>query len=368
MIQALLDGHYEGVTLHPVRLNFSRSIDEVGEFRLRKLLVLPKTLLRILAGRWHSKAQILYYPPAGPTLNPVLRDIFLLISTRWLFTYTVFHFHAAGLPEIYPRLPWWLKPLFNLAYRNADLAIFTTEATACAGPALGAKEVIVIPYGIPDSAQEYPAIAGNAKNSVPQILYMGILCEGKGVLTLIEACAQVREAGLSFHLSCVGAFESESFRKQVEELIESRNLTGVVRFPGVLRGEEKSRAFREADLFCFPSHYYAESFGVVLIEAMSFGLPIVTTRWRGIPDVAGGSGGAFIVEPELPHLVAEGLQTLIRDTELRALMGRRNRAWFADHYTLEQYRERMERALQGVGGASKEQSRLNRLTSKSAAS
>jgi glycosyltransferase involved in cell wall biosynthesis len=102
-------------------------------------------------------------------------------------------------------------------------------------------------------------------------------------------------------------------------------------------------------VFCFPSHYISESFGVVLIEAMSFGLPIVTTHWRGIPDVVGASGGAFIVEPKQPHLVAEGLQALMRDPELRTFMGRKNREWFCDHYTLAMYRGRMEMVLQSVG-------------------
>jgi glycosyltransferase involved in cell wall biosynthesis len=137
-------------------------------------------------------------------------------------------------------------------------------------------------------------------------------------------------------------------------------LTRVVHFPGMLSGAAKAQAFRDADLFCFPSHYFAESFGVVLIEAMSFGLPIVTTNWRGIPDVVGGSGGALIVEPQMPHLVAEGLQVLLRDNGLRTIMGRRNRAWFSAHYTLDKYRARMEKALSEVG--STEQLQLNSVT------
>jgi glycosyltransferase involved in cell wall biosynthesis len=178
---------------------------------------------------------------------------------------------------------------------------------------------------------------------------MGILCEGKGLLTLIEACSLVQKAGLSFHLVCAGAFESEDFKKEVEYLTETRGLTEVIQFPGVLRGAEKWQSFREADVFCFPSHYHAESFGIVLIEAMSFGLPIVTTRWRGIPDVVGGSGGAFIVEPNRSDLIAERLEVLLRDNELRATMGKRNRAWYCAHYTLEKYQLRMGRALHAVG-------------------
>src|SRR5450759_4880111 len=92
MIQELLDGQYAGIALHHVRLNFSRSIDEAGAFQVRKLFVLLKTLTDIFIGRWRSQAQILYYPPAAPMFNSVIRDMCLLICTRWLFKYTVFHF------------------------------------------------------------------------------------------------------------------------------------------------------------------------------------------------------------------------------------------------------------------------------------
>jgi glycosyltransferase involved in cell wall biosynthesis len=159
----------------------------------------------------------------------------------------------------------------------------------------------------------------------------------------------LQKAGLSFHLICAGAFASESFKKEVEQLIKTHGLTEVIQFPGVLRGPEKWQAFRDADVFCFPSHYQFENFPVVLIEAMSFGLPIVTTRWRGIPEVVGASGGALIVEPRLPSLVAEGLSVLIRDVGLRASMGIKNRVWYCDHYTLSKFRESMEQALLRLG-------------------
>jgi glycosyltransferase involved in cell wall biosynthesis len=349
MIQALVNGQYDGVEVYHVRTELSRTTSEVGVFHLRKPIMLLKALADMLIGRWRSRAQILYYLPAGPMLFPVLRDIFLLVSTRWLFRYTVFHFQAAGLPEIYPRLPWWLKPLFNLAYRNADLAIFLTPSGAPAGADLQAKVVSVIPNCIPDMAQDFLVDSRRGNDGVPRILFMGVLCEGKGVITLIEACSLLQKAGLRFRVVCAGAFTSETFKREVMKLLDDRGLNGVISFPGVLTGETKSRAFREADMFCFPSHYYAESFGIVLIEAMSFGLPIVTTRWRGIPDVVGESGGAFIVEPKRPDLVAAELEKLFRDSELRVVMGRRNREWFCDHYTIEIFRSGIERVLQEVG-------------------
>jgi glycosyltransferase involved in cell wall biosynthesis len=349
MIQELLDGEYQGIRFHHVRMTFSRTINEVGTFQIRKMLMLLTTWAQIVAARWKSQASILYFPPAGPTLIPVIRDIFLLITTRWMFRFTVFHFHAAGLNEIYPRLPWILRPLYNLAYRNADLAIFTAKSSSAAGVALGAKAITIVPNGIPDTAAgEIPP--RNTEKTCPSILFMGILCEGKGLLTLIEACAILRKAKTSFRVVCAGTFDAGTSRQAVDELLASHGLTEYFEFPGVLRGKAKWQAFIDADVFCFPSHYFAESSPVVLIEAMSFQLPIVTTNWRGIPDIVGASGGAFLVEPKQPERVAESLSSLLNDSELRASMGRKNRAWFCDHGTIELHREKIELALLSIRG------------------
>ena len=345
MIKAFLEGSYQRIQLHPVPMSFSRTIDEVGRFKLRKLTLLFSTWLDIVVGRCRSRANILYYPPCGPMFIPVLRDMFLLIGTRWMFRYTVFHFHAAGLTEIYPRLPKILKPLFNLAYRRADLAIFTAASRASMGDELGAKIVKAVPNGIPDFAAGETPDRRRRTSSTVSILFMGILCEGKGLVTLIEACAQLLKRGLNFHVVCGGAWEAASFRKEIETLIENKGLKDRFSFPGVIRGDEKLKAFQDADIFCFPSHYSAESSPLVLTEAMSFELPIVATNWRGIPDVVGETGGALLVDTKRPDLVAQSLEELMLDPEKRIKMGKLNRAWFCQHGTLEKFRQNMEAAI-----------------------
>lgn len=348
MIEAWTKAEYDSLRLHHVRLGFSRTIGEVGKFRVRKLLILLRTFVSIVIARLRWAPQILYYPPAGPDLVPVLRDLFLLIGTRWMFQSTVFHFHAAGLPEIYPRLPNFLRPFYGAAYQNADLAIVTTNSTSWVACEIAAKAVAVVPYGISDCAKDTGFVRTSPDDSVPCILYVGVLCEGKGLITLVNACSLLHKAGIRFRVVCAGAFAPVGFCAEVKELLERKGLSEIFHFPGVLQNDEKWKAFRDADIFCFPSHYRAESFGVVLIEAMSFGLPIVTTNWRGIPDVVDRSGGAFIVEPKQPEKVAQKCETLLRDRELRKRMGERNRAWFCSHYTIEMYRANMEKALLGI--------------------
>jgi glycosyltransferase involved in cell wall biosynthesis len=88
---------------------------------------------------------------------------------------------------------------------------------------------------------------------------------------------------------------------------------------------------READLYCFPTRYPAENQPVTLIEAMAFGLPIVTTRWRSIPEM---------FPPGYPGLVADQSTEPIADA-LLALMtveiGEELRGIFLRSFTLERY-------------------------------
>ena len=348
MIQSILQGTYANVRLHHVRMTFSRSIDEVGTFTLRKLVVLLMCVCQIIRARFRTKASVLYYPPAGPAIVPVIRDIAVLLSIRWMFRYTVLHFHAAGLTEIYPRLPMVVKPFYKLAYRDADLAIVTARSRVSLGLDLNAKGVTVIPYGIEDLATTSSLDRANHRGCIPTILFMGILCDGKGLFTLIDACALLLKTECLFRVVCAGTYDSDTSARQVNEMLDFHGLSRHFTFPGVMTGQNKDDTFRAADIFCFPSHYYAESSPIVLVEAMSYQLPIVTTQWRGIPEVIGDSRGAFLVEPKRPDLVAERLCILLKDESLRVEMGRRNRAWFSQHGTVDRYRNAIEAALLGV--------------------
>jgi glycosyltransferase involved in cell wall biosynthesis len=345
MIQEFLLGNYEGIHLEHVSLRFSRSTAEIGSFGLRKIGVLALTIVDIVRARFRTGATVLYYPPAGPNLVPVLRDLVLLCTTRWLFKKTSFHFHAAGLTSIYPRLPWPLKPLFWVAYNKPELAIFTTAATSAEASILKAGFRSIVPCGIPDLATQEAAPDVLLQSRTPIILFAGILCEGKGLMTLLQACELLQRSGAKCRLTCIGAFESAEFKQQVGEFIQAFDLHSVVEFRGVVLGSDKIELFRSADIFCFPSHYASESFGVVLIEAMCFSLPIVATRWRGIPEVT-GEKGSFLVNTHDPVALASSLNELLRSPELRFTMGQANRKRYLERFTMQTYRNGMSKALQ----------------------
>src|SRR5947207_11803100 len=90
MIQRLLEGTYRSVKLVHVRMGFSDGLDKVGKLYPSKLLELMKVMFRIVVARLRHRADILYYPPAGPNFVPIVRDLAILFCTRWMFRKTIF--------------------------------------------------------------------------------------------------------------------------------------------------------------------------------------------------------------------------------------------------------------------------------------
>src|SRR5882757_10294661 len=83
-----------------------------------------------------------------------------------------------------------------------------------------------------------------------------------------------------------------------------------IEYAGFVSGERKERLFKEADLFCFPTYYENENQPVNLIEAMAFGLPILTTRWRSIPELFPANYPG-LVEIRSPEQISRALLTLL---------------------------------------------------------
>jgi hypothetical protein len=170
MNQLLLEGEYSRIQFRHVRMAFSGEIQEVGVFRWKKIFHLVAVFFGIVAARFQTGAQVLYYPPASPNMVPFLRDCVLLIGTRWLFKKTVFHFHANGLANLYARLPWLLKKAFWLAYGKPALSIAISDYGKRDGEFLKSKNIVLIPNGISDQP-DIDSTNSSATLDEPEILF-----------------------------------------------------------------------------------------------------------------------------------------------------------------------------------------------------
>ncbi len=353
MIERFVNCKLAGVELIHVRMGFSSHMNEVGCVRLSKIVHMFAIIARIIYHRFADGVRILYYPPAGPDRVPMIRDAAILISTRWLFDKTIFHFRAGGISELYDRLPAWQRWFYRKAYFGADAAIRLSKLNPEDGKKLQAKRHYVIPNGLDDP---FPGLivsqadSADASDHPIHILFVGILRESKGVMVLIEACAKLAARGVRCHLEFMGQWRSDAFAERVRQRIRELDLENHIAFLGVKLGAEKYIDYRRADIVCFPTFYNCETFGNVLIEAMASGLPVVSTRWRGIPSIVDDGETGFLVEPQDSDAVADRLELLANDAELRWRMGRAGRDKFEREYVYSIHADRMQRALLETAG------------------
>jgi glycosyltransferase involved in cell wall biosynthesis len=347
IIENLVNASYDGIEMHHVRMQFSERLSEVSKFSPGKLGHLIVLVARVLWARLRTGATVLYYPPSGPSRLPVLRDLVVLPSIRWAFGATVFHFHAGGISEYYETLPRPLRFMARRAYFHPDLAVSSSELNPPDAAFVGAKQSAVIPLGIPDHATD--GFDPSARGTGPAtILYVGFLAEAKGLLVLLAAVGELRRRGVDFELRLMGEFESPGFRESFYACARDLDVEARLTHLGVLTGREKYQAFADADIFCFPSHFHSETFGVVLLEAMQFELPVVATRWRGIPSVVEEGGTALLVHIKDSAALADALARLIEDPSLRRALGAAGRRRYLERYEETHFTVAMEAALLAV--------------------
>lgn len=340
MIENMLKAKFNSVRFYHVRMSFSADMHEVGKFNYSKILKLLKLILQIYFYRiWHG-INTLYYPPAPPKRVPMIRDIIILNSCRWLFKSVVFHFHAAGISEMHQHLSGFLKILYERAYFYPDICIRLSIHNPEDGKFLRTKTECVIPNGLDDFAGPYSTTTRG--NKIPVLLNVGMLSETKGVLILLESAHILINKGYLFQLQLMGRFESSAFQKKADDYIVQHKLQDFISFLGVQTGDKKYQTFARADIFCFPTFFEAETFGLVALEAMQFGLPVVATKWRGVPSVVHHNRSGFVVPPRDASAFAEKLEILLNEPNLRMEMGKAGRAIYDEKFTSAIHFEQLE--------------------------
>jgi phosphatidylinositol alpha-mannosyltransferase len=174
----------------------------------------------------------------------------------------------------------------------------------------------VIPNGVDLSRFSGRAAFGPRGTGPLQVLFVGRFGETrKGFTALLDAAALLAGRGRRVEVSVVGDGPVERFAARAEPL--------GVRFLGRLSDAELAERYRSSDVFCAPS-LGGESFGMVLVEAMAAGCPVVAS---GIPGYAEAArGAALLVPPGDPLLLSEALWRAGEDEELRSRLRARGRA------------------------------------------
>lgn len=336
-IESLVKAEYRDIRVYHTRLNYSQTTAQIGKVRIRKIFHLLRVILESSYKILRHRIDVIYYPPGADTV-PILRDMATLIVLRRFRRKLILVFHASGLCERVSSWQGLLFWLFSKAFFFPDAAIQKSSLNPPDGEFIEARAIYTVPNGWPDQFERFRK--RKATNLVPVILFVGLIREDKGVEVLIEAARLLRARGRKFRIQLVGEFASEEYRQELLGEVSDKGLEQWVHFCGRKLGDEKWAHYRSADIFCFPTHYSSESFGNVLVEAMMFELPVVSTNWRGIPGIVEEGITGFLTDIKDPAAIATRLTRLLDNEELRRSMGREGRERYLENFTVETYVEK----------------------------
>jgi phosphatidyl-myo-inositol alpha-mannosyltransferase len=168
------------------------------------------------------------------------------------------------------------------------------------------------------------------------LLFVGRHEPRKGLLDLLKAFRILRKTGCECRLLIVGSGPQE---REARRYVMTRRLGDVV-FLGRVSDDVKAQLYKTADVFVSPATG-GESFGIVLLEAMAAGTPIVCSDIHGYKGVVRRDREALLVPPRKPKAMAAAISTLLNDEELRAAMGH-NGSLRAEAYSWERVTARVD--------------------------
>jgi phosphatidyl-myo-inositol alpha-mannosyltransferase len=241
-------------------------------------------------------------------MSPVLP----LLTLRLARVPVVGTFHSVSSDLPYRLFGELLRPL----YRRVDrpLAVSTAARDYIQRHFPGPVEVL--PNGV--DLDRFRPPTRRETDGVPTILFVGRFDPRKGLPELLDACALLVRLSVPFRLVVVG---DGPLRAQLER--KSRGaLQGHVHFAGRVGHDRLPAYYAAADVFCSPARS-GESFGLVLLEAMASGVPVVATSLPGYRTVLTPEREGIMVEPRDAVSLALALRRLLEDPTLRTCMGGR---------------------------------------------
>ncbi|MEN6409568.1 MAG: glycosyltransferase family 4 protein [Anaerolineaceae bacterium] len=308
-----------------VKVNFlasvrNRALKDSGRFTFRNLTLAFSLYVRFAVALVRYRPNIIHIHTSQGIAW--LKDTLLVLIGKTAGCSVVLHMHGGNFDQIYAAYPRSLQAYTRKILRTADGIISVSEEwknrltkIIPANKVSAIRNCVDIHLFQPGGNHRY--------RDAVNLLFLGRIGAQKGIYELIEAFHEIQPDGKGMQLWLVGPEENPGDAQNAQALLERYRLTATCKLVGEVDRERVIQYFRDASLFVLPSYY--EGLPMVVLEALSAGLPVVATPAGGIPEVVLNGVNGFLVPVGDVQTLKEKIQTLCADADLRAVMGQRSR-------------------------------------------
>ncbi len=323
-----------GCDIVVIEKTFSKKIEDVRRLTISKILKIPIITAIFIKKLFENKYDLCFYflskkPPS------IYIDTFFLFLLRLFHIKYVLYMHAKGVKDLGNFIPCPLLTIVeNEISRSLGAFVLGERLKTDLNHLIPDENLFVLPNAVSDTA----FIKNSDINTVDQpvnILFLSNLMPSKGPMEFLIAAKRIVSVNKNIHFYLAGPKMSDLHFRELTEFIKNERLNDFITMTGPIYGHEKETLFAKNDIFVFPTK--DEAFGLVNLEAMRAGVPIVSTNEGSIPEVVLNGINGFIVEPGDIEELTERVLLLINDSKLRKKMGNAGREIYVKKYTIDSY-------------------------------
>lgn len=316
--------NYEVKTLP---LHFGQKLEDIGMVTIGKVLRMIGFLFKLCYTLITFRPALVYFT-ITPSGKIFYRDALFTWFIKLFSPRILFHLHKKGVAETFNRTR-FKKWLYKKTFKGVKVICLSEKLTHDIRSVYECK-----PFILPNGIEVVNNVSIKRDNPTPQIIFLSNLIKSKGIEVFLQSLVELRRQGCDFKARIVG----ESFdysREEAMTFCKRGGIADLVQVVGPKFEKAKFEELRQSDIFVLPS--YNECVPLTILEAMQFGLSVVTTNVGGIPDViTHGANGLLVTPGNVKELTAK-LKQLIDEKELRIQLGSNARHNFFQYYTLSNF-------------------------------
>lgn len=323
-----------------INLGTSRNISNIGKFQIYKILLYFNIIYKTIKSFLYFKPELLYL---AITIRGVgfYKDSIIALIAKIFKVKIVFHLHNKGIN--YDKRSVLIKLYYRYIFRNSNVILLSKELYKDVEGIVSEQNVYYCSNGIPKNINNLTI--ENNKDSCIKILFLSNLIESKGIFVLLKACSLLKKSEHNFKCLIVGGegdVSVDSLEKKIKEYLLQDN----VFYLGKKIGQEKNKIYSESDIFVLPT--MNDCFPLVLLEAMQFGKPIISTKIGAIPSIVDNNLTGYIIEPNNHTELYNKLSFLFLNTDICKIFGINAIKKYEKHYTLNIFEKNLNQIIDDI--------------------
>ena len=324
-------------------ISYSDDISQINSFSSQKVIKFIKYLVILFFKLLRCDYSFVYFTivPQGVALY---RDAFFILIMKLLRQKYVLHLHGKGV-ELFSKRRKLNHLLYKFIFCRTKVILLSEYVYDDVSRYIKKEDCFFLPNGIPSTKK--PSNKNHIdRNQIPAILYLSVLCHEKGMYVLLDALGILKKENIPFKANFVGKIYTEERMSQFKQSLEKNGITAETSYLGPIYGEDKYKIYADSDIFVFPT--LNEAFGLVLLEAMQLGLPVVASREGSIPLIIEEGENGFLFTKGDSVDLAEKMKKLLLDSEMRNNFGNKSRERFEEYFTFERYEDNFIAVMQSI--------------------